>query len=280
MGFLSDLFGGGAAKDASRMQAEATREATALQREIYNQQREDLAPFRDIQLRALQGTIGGLQERDLGVTAESMMRDPGYQFRLQQGTGALDASAAARGGLGSGRHLKDLTRFGQDLASQEYQNVYNRRFNQLSQLAGIGTGVGASGQLAQAAGQFGQSASQNIMGAANAAAAARMQQAGSLSNLFGQAVMGGAMYFSDRRMKTDIKRANHAEIVELRDALTPYIFKYKDAVFGPGEHVGIMAQDLEKTRLGRVAVTEDDKGRKVVNFGKLIPMVVATWGAA
>lgn len=62
-------------------------------------------------------------------TWQDVESDPGYQFRLREGAGALQASAAARGMLGTGTFARDITGFGQDLASQEYQNVYNRAAN-------------------------------------------------------------------------------------------------------------------------------------------------------
>ena len=52
--------------------------------------------------------------------------DPGYQFRLDQGTGALQNSAAAQGVLNTGGTLQDLINYGQNAASQEYGNAYNR----------------------------------------------------------------------------------------------------------------------------------------------------------
>ena len=52
--------------------------------------------------------------------------DPGYQFRLKQGMGALEASAAAKGVLNTGGTLQGVQQFGQDLASQEYGNAWNR----------------------------------------------------------------------------------------------------------------------------------------------------------
>jgi hypothetical protein len=52
--------------------------------------------------------------------------DPGYQFRLDQGTGALQNSAAARGVLNTGGTLQDLINYGQGAASQEYGNAYDR----------------------------------------------------------------------------------------------------------------------------------------------------------
>lgn len=56
--------------------------------------------------------------------------DPGYQFRLRQGVGALDASAAARGNLLSGAAQKGLLRYGQELGSQEYEAAYGRSWQQ------------------------------------------------------------------------------------------------------------------------------------------------------
>jgi hypothetical protein len=75
-------------------------------------------------------------------------QDPGYAFRMKEGLKAVDAQAAARGGLISGAALKASQRFGQDMASQEYQNAFNRyqttRQNTLApyqQLQGVGMGA-------------------------------------------------------------------------------------------------------------------------------------------
>jgi hypothetical protein len=87
---------------------------------------------------------------------------------MKEGLKAVDAQAAARGGLISGAALKASTRFGQDMASQEYQNAFNRyqttRQNTLApyqQLQGVG--MNAAGSLANAAGAYGQT-SQNALG--------------------------------------------------------------------------------------------------------------------
>ena len=58
--------------------------------------------------------------------ADSIYSDPSYQFRLNQGLGALESSAAARGVLRSGGTLKGVQDYAQDYASQEYNNIYNR----------------------------------------------------------------------------------------------------------------------------------------------------------
>ena len=53
-------------------------------------------------------------------------KDPGYKFRVAQGTKAIERGASARGGLFSGRTGAALQEFGQQSASQEYDKVYGR----------------------------------------------------------------------------------------------------------------------------------------------------------
>lgn len=73
-------------------------------------------------------------------------KTPGYDFRLQQGVDANDASAAARGTLHSGALIKAQTEYGQNFGSNEYNNYINR-------LSGVASaGQNAAGQQA-AAGQ-------------------------------------------------------------------------------------------------------------------------------
>lgn len=60
-------------------------------------------------------------------TKESILADPGYQARLSEGQKALETSAAARGLLRTGATLKGLSRYGQELAAQEYGQAYERQ---------------------------------------------------------------------------------------------------------------------------------------------------------
>jgi hypothetical protein len=139
-----------ASKEAAKTQAEAADQATELQREMYYQTREDVAPWREAgqwALPRLQQLIrhgpgapfeapAGLDPRQYQFDARrfqftpptpaSLANDPGYQFRLQTGQRALEGSAAARGGLLSGGAARGLTEFGQQLGSQEYQQAYGR----------------------------------------------------------------------------------------------------------------------------------------------------------
>lgn len=59
-----------------------------------------------------------------------MSQDPGAQYRMDQSTKALDASASAKGSLFSGAQQKALQENAQNLASQEFDNAYNRQYGQ------------------------------------------------------------------------------------------------------------------------------------------------------
>lgn len=179
-----------AAGKAASAQENAANTASATQLKMYNQTRDDQAPWRAAggtavgQLSA--GTAAG-GEFNRNFTMADFNQDPGYQFRMDQGSRALQASAAARGGLLSGGTLKALNRYGQDFASNEYSNAYNRfnndqstRFNRLSSIAGLGqTSVGQTGAAGTAtANQIGS----NMLGAGNAQAAGYIGQANAVNN--------------------------------------------------------------------------------------------------
>ncbi len=60
----------------------------------------------------------------------NMQEDPGVQYRMDQSTKALNASAAGKGSLFSGAQQKALQANAQNLASQEFGNAYNRQYGQ------------------------------------------------------------------------------------------------------------------------------------------------------
>lgn len=82
---------------------------------------------------------------------------------------------------------------------------------------------------------------------------------------------------SDRRAKEDIAPADR-DMDEFLQHLQAQRWKYKDPDrFGDGERVGVMAQELERSRLGRQLVSEDDDGTKLVNYDsrRFSPLVLA-----
>ena len=203
-----------AAQQASDAQARIAAEQVALQREIFNRQVELQAPFREAGLagqnRLLEylglggdkGAAGYGKYATAEFTPAMFQTDPGYAFRMSEGLKALERSAAQRGGLLSGATLKGIQRYGQDLASQEYTNAFNRyqaqrtgTLNPLQALAGTAqTGATTLGQQAgqmganiqNALGAYGAGQAANIIGAGNAQAAGQIGAANAIIGGLGQ----------------------------------------------------------------------------------------------
>lgn len=135
----------GAAENAAGMQAQATAMSVQEQRRQFDLMRSDMAPYRETGASALQqygalygvGQNGPLSQEEMKAAQDRFMTTPGYEFRMGEGVKALDRSAAARGGLRSGGYGRELTRYGQGVASAEFENYANR----LAGIAGMGQGA-------------------------------------------------------------------------------------------------------------------------------------------
>jgi hypothetical protein len=112
------------------------------------------------------GAAGGGASNGYGslmkdFTNEDFIKDPGYQFRLDEGNKAVQASAAAGRGLLSGAAMKAMQKYGQGFASNEFANAYNRdttnktnRYNRLTGVVDTGArAAGITGGIAQTQGQ-------------------------------------------------------------------------------------------------------------------------------
>lgn len=202
----SSLAGGAiaksAAKKASRAQVQASQDANAAQERMFQKQMELQEPFRQggltaqdqiMQLLGIGGdkTAAGFGSMAKAFGTDQFQQDPGYAFRQSEGMKALERSAAARGNLMSGSTMKGIQRFGQDLASQEYQNAFNRfqversaRLNPLQSL--MGSGQSATNVMTGAAGQMGQNEASNLYNAGQARASGYIGQANALTTALGQ----------------------------------------------------------------------------------------------
>lgn len=165
------LITGITARSAADKQSAATQQANQFQQQAWDQQQKNLAPWQQAGTQALSQMSDPSLSKQFGMS--DFQADPSYQFRMAQGQKAIERSAAARGGLQSSGTLQAENKFGQDLASQEYQNAYNRftgnqqqRFGQLSTLANMGQGA-VSG-LNQYGANNAQVMGGNVMGSATA----------------------------------------------------------------------------------------------------------------
>lgn len=175
-GIGGSIIGANAASDAADKQTAAANHASDLQKEMYDQTRADQEPWRQAGGVALGQLSDPYFQKTFNPTDMESV-DPGYNFRLQEGQKALERSAAAKGGLQTGGTLKAISRYGQDYASNEYQNAYNRftndqtnRFNRTAAVAGVGQT--ANNSLATAGQSYANNVGNNMMGAANAQGAA------------------------------------------------------------------------------------------------------------
>ena len=190
IGAGASLIGGAmassAADKAAKTQARSADKATALERQMYEEGVKRQQPFYDAGITAQNRLLDilGLSDRTTAEGYGSGVRpfgmddfraDPGYNFRMKEGLKSLDAIAASRGGLISGNALRAAQEFGQDLASQEYTNAYNRyRANRSDVLTPIqsilGQGQTTASELGSAGQNYAKNAGSNMIAAGNARA--------------------------------------------------------------------------------------------------------------
>lgn len=103
------------------------------------------------------------------------LKEPGYQFGLQQGQQALDRKAAAAGGRVSGAALKAATQFATNYATTGYNAAYGRRQDRLARLQTLaGLGNSATGSVANAGQNSTNAISQALQSQGDASGAARL----------------------------------------------------------------------------------------------------------
>lgn len=202
---VSGVLGSSSAKKAAAQQAAAIREAAQIQERMYQQQRADLEPYRNVGYTAL----GDITQRmplftsQFGEDQFSQYLDPSVEFRRKLGEQTTARMLNVGSGALSGNTLRGLEEFGQNLASTEYGNAFNRFqtersniYNTLANIAGMGqnavnTGVQAGQQTAGNLGQL-------------AVGQGQVQAAGTVgsANALGGAIQGmGNMYYLNQLMQ-------------------------------------------------------------------------------
>lgn len=144
-----------AAIEAAKLQAQTAQQwinylqsqgvnTQQLEEQMYLQGRQDVAPWREVGGSAVLTLADLLQPEgylaqgypeftgQMQFNKSDVTADPGFAFRMAEGTKAIERSAAARGGLLSGATAKSLERFAQDYSSNEYQNAYARTYGEAS----------------------------------------------------------------------------------------------------------------------------------------------------
>lgn len=225
----------------------------------------------------LGGLASGLRAQDLGVAGQQAALTQGMELsNIQQ----KNAANLAQAGFGMQAGL----------ANQQWQNQFGLTQGQFDQQAAL------ANQQAQL-GMFGleDAAASKYLGMAMGAnendrqaymdyehlmsdsysrqqeAKARAYEGGrgkAMSMIGGIASLG---MLSDERQKTDVQPGD-TKLRAFLEEVGVHDYEYVDPNApgaGEGRFVSPMAQELERTELGRAAVSEDEEGRKVVDYGKI-----------
>lgn len=182
-----------AAGDAASAQKSAAKDQLALQERMYEEGTERLQPW----VGAGKGALGAqnyllglgrapvISERKDGTKNRySFEGSPSYQFNLNEGLGAVQAGAAARGGLYSGAAMQALQERGSGIASNEFWNNYNA-------LAGLSTqGQNAATGQVQAGQNYAQGGSNALANYGNAGAAGAIGTGNAISGGIQNAIGG------------------------------------------------------------------------------------------
>ena len=105
----------------------------AMREKMYQEDIARQEPFRQAGLTSVNRLLelygpGGMYTKT--PTMQDLLVDPGYSFRLSEGEKALARMQAARGQYLGGGAIRAGTRYGQELASQEFGNMYSRLMDQ------------------------------------------------------------------------------------------------------------------------------------------------------
>lgn len=225
------------------------------------------------------------------------MRQAQFNAATQTQQNANQAAQLRAQEMQSGRSLaaqqfegargQDLSQRGQDIGQNQFnagQEQQNQQFNQgMKQQteALISDYINKGMTLAEANRQAQIDAQKTQYAVASGNEAARMGYNNAGNNQFGDFIgkgletvgkVGTAVAMSDERAKTNVQDGGK-DVRGFLDAISASKYEYKDEhkagpFGGKGTYVSPMAQELEKTKLGKSMVSEDETGTKIVDYGK------------
>lgn len=177
-----------AAKQGAQAAQAGTDAAIAEQRRQYDQTRTDQAPWLQAGTGAL-GQLGALNGGDFS----SFQSSPDFKYAMDSSLGSLDRYAASRGAYNAGGTDADRMKLASGLASQNYNNYYNR----IAGIAGLGqnSAQNLAGYGANMANQIGG----QYNNLANAQASSYQNQANAWSSFANDAGQTAAWWTANRK---------------------------------------------------------------------------------
>ena len=206
------VVGGLSANSAANTQADAQKQASQTQMEMFNKINAQEQPFMTAgygatdSLSRMLGLSGDKSAADYGSLTRSFSPqdfknnlDPGYQFQLDTGAAAVRNADTPGVGALSGAALKDLMGFNQSMAATGYQNAFNRFqtqqnnvFTRLSDIAN--RGQNAASNTGQAGTALGTGVAQSQAAAGGSLAAGQIGVGNAISG--GANSLAGLMYIN------------------------------------------------------------------------------------
>jgi hypothetical protein len=183
-----------ASRSAASKQADAAQYAADQQREMFGIVNEQQAPYREAGYGALTRIGEMLPYLTSPITAEEIRNQPGFEFAIDQGTGAARMNANVGGGGSNVDRAAQKFAIDYTVGTALPQAMAQRTsiYNTLAGIAGIGqTGTQQTGAAAMSAGtNIGQAA----IGGASALGAGQIGAANAYSGAIGNIGNAGFMY--------------------------------------------------------------------------------------
>jgi hypothetical protein len=182
------IIGGQAAVTSGNQQQGGIQNAENTVQGMYNQDSPYYQPF--IQ----NGTAAANQATQMaqnGFTQTQFQQSPGYAFNMQQGLQAINNAQSVRGGALSGGAQRAMSNYGQQNASNEFQNAYGRYANNINQLNSIGNqGLQATNSLASLGSNYAAQMGNLQTGMGNSQASETLGKAAAFESVFGSSGSG------------------------------------------------------------------------------------------
>lgn len=268
-----------AARTPAQMQA-----ATIAQSQYADQQRQALAALQAnaegrglAQAQVQQGMEAALAAQMAAAGSQRGVRIGATQGNLAQGAAAMQQQAGMQGAM---TQMAAQQQYADALSGARQQDqAFNFQQAGLRQQAAQ-QNLGAAMQQAGLNDQMVQYYRSLGFGMAEAEQQARLQQAQmqmeatktdmevgqrreAAALQFASGLMSGiAGAFSDERLKKHVVSADD-DAQEMLEALAAYSYDYKNEGHGEGRQFGIMAQDLERSNMGRSLVVDTPEGKVV-----------------
>lgn len=203
----------------------------------------------DIGLATNQAQLG---QQNNQFNAGAVNQQNQFNAGLQQNTNATNLQSGAQQDQAKQQLIQQYLAMGLNYDQANYQaQIQQNQFN-----------AGAYNQAVAASHGVG------IQNSANST-----QLAGAGISALGTIGAAAAMA-SDERLKTDIEDGEEKTAAFL-DSLIAKSYRYKDEKYGVGHRVGIMAQDAEKSELGRYLVMNTPEG-KMLDTNKVLSAALAS----